>query len=253
VTSIAAVILTLNEEQHIAACVDSVRWADDVLVFDSFSQDNTAKKASARGARVVLHAFENYAAQRNAALETVDTDWVLFVDADERATSELAVSARRVVAERPEVGWWIPRYNYIMGHRMRATGWYPDHQLRLMHRDSASYDAERPVHELVLLDGKAGYLDAHLIHYNYDSLAQFWAKQQRYLRYDVQILLDSGLTPGPHAPLTQAVRHIYWRLVTLEGYRDTVWGLALSLVMGYYEFLKYRRVRRLRRRRPGSG
>jgi glycosyltransferase involved in cell wall biosynthesis len=230
-----------------------VLWADDVLAFDSFSKDRTTEYAAARGARVLQHAFENYAAQRNAALEAVETDWVLFVDADERATPELATAARRAIAERPEVGWWIPRHNYIMGHRMRATGWYPDHQLRLMRRDSASYDAERPVHELVLLDGPAGYLDAHLIHYNYDSLAQFWAKQQRYLRYDVQILLDSGLSPGLHAPLTQAVRHIYWRLVTLEGYRDTVWGLALSIVMGYYEFLKYRRARQLRRRGLGTG
>ncbi|MGC9520580.1 MAG: glycosyltransferase family 2 protein [Anaerolineae bacterium] len=245
--SLSGVILTLNEEKHIEACIDSLRWTDKVVVLDSGSEDSTQQLAEMAGATVVVHPFENYAQQRNVALSRVRSDWVLFVDADERATPELAVETRAVIAERPETGWWIPRFNYIMGHRMRATGWYPDYQMRLLRRDAAHYDPARGVHELVKLAGDAGYMASHLIHYNYETLSQFWAKQRRYLQYDIDVLLASGAQPKFHSPYTQALRHMWWRFVTLEGWRDTVWGLLLSALMGYYELLKYREVRRARR------
>lgn len=244
--TLKAVILTLNEEDHIVPCIESLQWADEVVVLDSFSTDATCARARAAGARVLQHAFENYAQQRNVALREVAADWILFVDADERATPELAEETRRVVATRAKAGWWIPRHNIIMGHRMRATGWYPDYQMRLLKRDAARYDPERGVHELVLLDGEAGHLTTHLIHYNYATLRQFWAKQRRYLAYDTRILAASDVQPKLYTPYTQALRHVWWRFVTLQGWRDTVWGLSLSVMMGVYELLKYRGVRRLR-------
>ncbi len=223
------------------------------MVLDSGSTDATQALAEAAGATVLEHRFENYAQQRNVALDSVQSDWVLFVDADERATPELAAEARAVIVGRPETGWWIPRFNYIMGHRMRATGWYPDYQMRLLRRDAARYDPERGVHELVKLAGDAGYLASHLIHYNYETLAQFWAKQRRYLSYDVDVLLRSGAQPKAHTPYTQGLRHLWWRFVTLGGWRDTLWGLLLSVVMGYYEMLKYREVRRARQLHEAAG
>ena len=111
--NIAAVILTLNEEKHIRDCTESVRWADRVVVFDTFSTDKTISLARAAGAEVVEHEFKDYAQIRNAALEIVQSPWIFFIDADERATPELAAEIRRVTAERPENGWWVPRHNYI--------------------------------------------------------------------------------------------------------------------------------------------
>lgn len=245
-TSIKAVILTLNEEQHIVACIESLRWTDGIVVLDSFSSDATVQLAEATGAEIRQHTFENYAQQRNVALDIVDADWVLFVDADERATPELAEEARRVVAERKEIaGWWIPRHNYILGHRMRGAGWYPDHQMRLLRRDSARYDPTRAVHEVVVLDGESDYLTSPLIHYNYQTLRQFTTKQRRYLDYDVRILMNSGVNPRVTTPYTQALRHFWWRFVQLQGWKDTVWGVVLSAMMSYYELQKYQRVRRL--------
>ena len=90
-----AVILTLNEERHIAACIESVRWTDGVVVVDSFSTDATVTLAEQAGAEIMQHRFENYSQQRNAALDAVDTEWVFFLDADERATPELAVGDPR--------------------------------------------------------------------------------------------------------------------------------------------------------------
>jgi hypothetical protein len=128
---------------------------------------------------------------------------------------------------------------------MRGAGWYPDYQMRLLRKGCAHYDPSRAVHEVAELDGEAGYLKSPIIHYNYESLRQFIQKQQRYLSYDVGILLDTGEIPRVYTPYTQALRHFWWRFVTLQGWKDTLWGLLLSLLMGYYELLKYRQVRRI--------
>src|SRR5262249_55615268 len=146
--SLTAIILTRNESEHIVECINSVRFADDIIVFDSFSTDDTVEKAQAAGARVIQHPFENYANQRNAALKAAgNADWVLFVDADERVTPELAEEVKSVIQQTDYVGWKIPRYNYIFGKLTRWAGWYPDYQLRLLKVGAAQYDPTRQVHE----------------------------------------------------------------------------------------------------------
>lgn len=242
---IQAVILTLNEARHITACIESVRWANSVLVFDSFSADATVALAREAGAEVAQHPFENYSQQRNAALDAASAPWVFFLDADERATPELAAEIRRVTATRAEVGWWIPRHNVIFGHRMRGAGWWPDHQLRLLRRERARYDPQRAVHEEAVLDGAAGYLEHPLIHYNYETLRQFIAKQRQYTDYDAGILQRQGTRIKGYTPYTQALRHVWWRFVTLHGWRDGPHGLLLSGLMGYYEMVKYRKAMKM--------
>lgn len=240
---LTAVILTFNEAAHIAACIQSLDWADRVLVFDSFSKDDTVELARAAGAEVAQSPFANYAQQRNAALDCLQTDWVFFVDADERATPELAAEIRRVIEERPEAGWYVPRHNYIFGRLTLGAGWYPDHQLRLFRHGRVRY--ERPVHEIAVVDGAIGYLENPLVHHNYHDVAQFRAKQQAYTDYDAGILKEQGIRPKLYTPLSQALRHFWWRYVTLNGYRDGAHGLRLSLYMAYYEWIKYRKLGRL--------
>lgn len=244
---LAAVILTLNEEANIQACIDSVRWADRVVIFDAFSQDQTVALAQAAGADVMQHAFENYAQQRNAALETVDARWILFVDADERSSPEQAAEIRRLIATEQHNGYWIPRHNYIFGKLTRHTGWYPDYQMRLFRRGRAHFDPARQVHELALVEGEPGYLTVPFTHYNYTSFAQFREKQGRYVQYDARILQAQGIEPRPHKFVTQPARQFVWRFITLKGYRDGLHGLRLSLLMAWYEYQKYRHLRRLTR------
>jgi len=242
--TLVAVILTLNEERNIEACLASLAWADGRVVFDAFSTDGTVRLARQAGAEVIQHPFENYAAQRNAALERVETDWVFFVDADERATPELAAEARLVTAgAREEVAWWVPRHNYIFGRLTLGAGWYPDYQLRLFRHGHVCF--ERPVHEVAVVDGPQGHLQNPLIHYNYADLADFIARQERYTGYDAGVLFRQGVRPHLYTPYTQAVRHFWWRFVTLRGVRDGLHGLWLSLLTAYYEAVKYRRVAQL--------
>lgn len=237
---LTAVILTLNEADHIQACIQSLAWADRVVLFDSFSQDDTVALATAVGAEIYQSPFENYAQQRNAALAAIQTDWVFFVDADERATAMLADEIRQVIQHRPEHGWSVPRHNYIFGRLTKGAGWYPDYQARLFKHGYVKY--ERAVHELAVVNGDTGQLQHPLLHYNYADVPHFHRTQQRYSSYDAAILYEKGERPKPHHFISQPLRHFYWRFITLNGYRDGRHGLHLSALMAYYEWVKYRKL-----------
>lgn len=254
---VTAVILTLNEAAHITDCVHSLAWADHILVFDSFSTDQTAALATAAGATVRQHRFENYAQQRNAALDSlgneggVGTAWVFFVDADERGTAELGQEVRQVITQRPESVWFVPRHNYIFGKLTRGAGWFPDYQLRLLKLGRARYT--RPVHEIAEVDGDIGYLETPLIHLNYRDPAHFHAKQRAYTDHDAGLMKADGIRPRPHNFILQPLRQFWWRFVTLKGYTDGLHGLRLSLYLAYYEWVKYRKLRRLWQQGTVSG
>jgi len=246
-THLTAIILTYNEEQHIKDCIATVRFADHIIVFDSYSTDDTVALAESCQVEVIQRKFDHYAGQRNAALQAVAgrTDWVLFVDADERITPEQAVEIREKIELPDYVGWRIPRHNYIFGVLTTGAGWFPDYQTRLLKVGYTHYDPERQVHEVVILDGKEGTLDHPMIHYNYRDLTHFIGKQQRYVAYDARILFEQGIRPKLRNFILQPLRHFYWRFVTLKGYQDGWHGLKLSVLMAWYEYRKYRILRGL--------
>jgi (heptosyl)LPS beta-1,4-glucosyltransferase len=245
---IVAAILTKNEARHIADCIKSVKWADVVILEDSFSDDGTVEIARGLGATVFQSEFINFAVARNNCLNNAAAlggEWIFFIDADERATRELRKEIKAAVAGGEAPGWWIPRFNVMWGHTMRGGGWYPDRQLRLMRIDAARYDPEREVHEIVILDGEAGVLREHLIHYNYDSLAHFKAKQNRYIDFEAKILKDKGIRARPWTYITMPAREFIRRYISLDGYKDGWVGLQLCGLMSWYMFLTYTRLRRM--------
>jgi len=243
--SVTAIVPALDEEHNILDCLESLAWADRCVVFiDSRTTDRTAEMAGEAGAEVLLHPFDNYAQFHNAAMERVEAEWIFFVDADERATPELAAEIRQVTGrDRQEVMWWVPRHNYIFGRLTLGAGWHPDYQARLLLRGHARW--ERPVHEVAAADGPEGYLKNPLVHYNYDDLADFVARQERYTDIDAAILFREGVRPRFYTPYSQAVRQFWWRFVTLRGTRDGLHGLRLSLLMAYYDGVKYRKLARM--------
>jgi glycosyltransferase involved in cell wall biosynthesis len=249
--NLVAVVLTLNEERNLADCLASLAWADDLVVFDSFSTDGTLDLARQAGARVIQHPFENYAQQRNAAIDRLAADWIFFADADERATPELAEEVRHVIVEREEVGWSVPRHNYIFGRLTLGSGWYPDYQFRLFRRGYARW--WRPVHEEAVVEGAQGLLEHPLIHYNYDDVADFVSRQNRYNEFDAGVLHRQGVRPRVYSPYTQALRQFWWRFVSLRGHQDGLHGLRLGLLMAFYEMKKYRLLRRLARGGSAGG
>jgi glycosyltransferase involved in cell wall biosynthesis len=236
---LTAIILTLNEERALPECLASLNWVDEMLVFDSGSSDRTCEIAREHGARVLQRPFDNFASQRNAAIAETHAEWVLFVDADERVSPDLARELREVTRKWQPVGWWLSRHNYIFGKLTMHAGWYPDHQLRLFRAECGHYDPERHVHELLQLDGPTGQLHHPLIHYNYATLGEFIERQRRYARYDAGMLQRQGRRVQLHNYLLQPIRQFLWRYVNLAGWRMGWHGLLLSLLMGYSQFVLY--------------
>lgn len=234
------VILTKNEASVIGGCVDSVQpWVDQVVVWDAGSTDGTQAIARKHGALIVHRPFDNYAAQRQAALDALKGRWILFIDADERLTDLLGKEIRDLLdesdAEGSELaGCWLPRRNFIAGKEVRGGGFYPDYQLRLMRRGCAQYVREREVHEIVDVAGEERHAAQPLLHYNYRDWRQFHQKQEFYARYEARILAARGVRPRPHNFVLQPMREFRRRFFTLRGHIDGLHGLRLALWLAWY-------------------
>lgn len=180
---VSVLILTLNEEANLADCLASCAWSDDIVVFDSLSSDRTVDIARERGARVVQRPFDNYAAQRNAALGTVTYKhpWVLMVDADERVPADLAAEIAAAVARAgDEVALFrMRRKDYFLGKWLRRSSGYPSWFGRLARVGRVR--VEREVNEEYIADGRIGHLQAHLHHYPFNRGIAYWI--ERHNRY----------------------------------------------------------------------
>ncbi|MCL4458612.1 MAG: glycosyltransferase family 2 protein [Chloroflexi bacterium] len=261
---VSALVITKNEERHIGPCLESLVWADEIVVLDAFSTDQTVEIARRYTIRVLQRHFVSFPEQRNAAMSLAAHQWVLFVDADERITPELASEIRMVLDDEDGAGitagqcaeittgqgeriagYWIPRENIIWGKWIRYGGWYPDYQLRLLRRGWAKYDESREVHELVQLTGGAGRLSNRLIHYNYEYLAQFLCKQDLYAQYEARTMFRRGIKPRWRSFVLQPLREFKRHYIDLRGYLDGFHGLLLAVLLAYYNLVTYFRLQRM--------
>jgi glycosyltransferase involved in cell wall biosynthesis len=180
---VSILILTLNEEANLAECIDSCGWSDDIVVFDSMSEDRTLEIAKTKGVRLVQRRFDNYAAQRNAALTTVPykNPWVLMVDADERVSPELAAEiATTMAGVGADVALFrIRRKDFFLGKWLRRSSGYPSWFGRLVRLGHVR--VEREVNEEYIADGEIGHLKAHLHHYPFNKGIAYWF--ERHNRY----------------------------------------------------------------------
>jgi glycosyltransferase involved in cell wall biosynthesis len=247
--TVSAVIIARDEADFIEGCLASVAWADErLVVLDSATTDRTAALAEAMGARVVERPWVSFQHQRNVALGLARCGWVLFVDGDERVPPSLAREVRARLHEvRDERGFWIPRRNVIAGVWVKHAGWWPDRQLRLLHRTSARYDERGRDHEVAELDGPAGTLSEPLLHLNYETFAELRAKQASYAVLEARTLWEQGVRAKPRNLLLQPVREFRRRTVELGGMRHGMFGVRLGLEMAVANFLTYRELLRLTR------
>lgn len=248
--TLSVIVLAHNEEKHLRDCLASVRdFADELLVLDDYSTDRTVAIARETGARVEQRKLDNFPTQRNAAIDLARGDWIFFIDADERATPAVGEEIQFAICNLQSalVGYWIPRRNIIFGREIRYTGWSPDYQPRVLRKGRARFDPAREVHELVLWDGEVGYLREPLIHYNYETLAQFREKQIKYTRYEAQVWYAEGKRARWRGLIGQPLREFLRRYISLRGWRDGGHGLLLSALMAYYAFVRQQILRQMAR------
>lgn len=237
--SISVTIITFNEAAHIAAALDSVTWADDVVVVDSGSTDGTVDLARGKGARVEVHEWPGYAAQKNLAAGLARHDWVFSLDADERVGPELASALQGWQTREPAAaGYRVARVSRYLGRWLRTTDWYPDRQLRLYDRRRAAWKTAR-VHESVQADGPVDRLPGELLHHPYASVSDHLQRIDRYTSLAALDMHERGRRAGvldllAHPPLAFARNYVLRR-----GILDGRAGLAVSLLNSYYVLLKF--------------
>jgi glycosyltransferase involved in cell wall biosynthesis len=249
--TLSVVVLTWNEAPNISACLTSAQpFADEVIVFDSHSKDETCEIANKMGARVVQRRFDSYPLQRNAALDAAECLWVLFLDADERVSDESGKEIRLAIGRADAdptsaVLFWVPRKNYMFGKWIRHAGWSPDYQPRLMRKGKVRFNTSRRVHELPVVNGTEAFLKEPLVHFNYATLAQFRMKQDSYTRLEAQMLFGQGIRARRRSFVGQPLREFVRRFIALEGYKDGRYGLLLCSMMAYYSLVRQRTLARM--------
>jgi len=237
---ITVIIPTFNEERNIRECLESVKWADEIFVVDSFSTDRTLEIAHPLATRIVQHEYVNSATQKNWAIPQVTHPWVMIVDADERVTPELRDEVLEILKSDGDGydGFSIYRINHFLGKRINHCGWNRDDVLRLFRRDMGRYQ-EREVHANVILNGRSRHLKNKLVHYTFISMEQFLQKMERYTTW----------AAGDRGRITKKVRwcHLtlrplfrFFRQYVLNlGFLDGIPGLILCILASYSVFLKY--------------
>jgi glycosyltransferase involved in cell wall biosynthesis len=245
---ISVAIITQNEERNIRGCLESVRWADEIVVVDNGSTDRTQAICREYGARVFQEDWKGYSGQKNSAIEKARNEWVLSLDADERILPELLREMERNLDEDPSVdGYWIPRKNFFLGRWIRRCGWYPDLNLRLFRKSRGRF-GERAVHERVEIQGRTVTLSNPLIHETYRSLSDFFQRMDRYSTLAAEEMQRAGrkfrwVDAFFRPPFTFLQMYLL-RAGFLEGYS----GWLLSVLYSFYTFAKYIKLKEILRR-----
>jgi glycosyltransferase involved in cell wall biosynthesis len=239
VPALSVTIITLNEAAHIRAAIDSVAFADEVIVVDAGSTDDTVALAAAQGARVETRAWTGWVEQKNVAARLASHDWILSVDADERVTPALQTEIRALLASEPPLrGYRVPRVTFHLGRWIRTTDFYPDFQTRLYDRRAASWRG-RYVHESVAVNGPVGRLRNELQHYSYRDLRDHLDRINHYTTLAARQMREDGRRSGPLHLLVHPPAAFLRNYVLRRGFLDGTAGLTLSAVNAYAVFLKF--------------
>jgi (heptosyl)LPS beta-1,4-glucosyltransferase len=247
VPKLSVTVITKNEAENIADALSSVRFADEIVLVDALSSDDTVSIARRHTDRVIVRDWPGYIEQKNYAASIASHDWILSLDADERVTPELAAEIQRVMADDPrDAAFRIPRVTFHLGRWIRTTDWYPDFQTRLYDRRRARWTGKY-VHEAVSVDGSLGALRGELQHYAYRDIDDHLETIDRYTTYAARQMYESGRRAGllqiaGHPPLAFLRNY-----VARGGIRDGTVGFIISALNSYYVFLKFAKLWELQR------
>ena len=236
---VTVTIITLNESRHIAAAIDSAAWADEILVVDSGSTDDTVSIATAKGVRVMSRTWPGYVDQKNYAASVASHDWIFSLDADERVTPLLAAEVRTIVdGNSTERAFRVPRVTFHLGRWVRTTDFYPDYQTRLYDRRAARWQGKY-VHESVAADGPVGQLKNELQHYSYRDLSDHLDRINQYSTLAARQMHESGRRATPIDLLLHPPAAFLRNYLVRGGFADGMAGLTISLVNAYSVLLKF--------------
>ena len=240
VNKLSVFVMTYNEKEKIKDCLESVKWADEIVVMDSFSTDGTLEICREYTDKIVQKEFVGFGKLRNIALDNCSHDWILSVDADERVTEELKNEVLKLLEKGPDAdAYLVPRKSHFLGYWIRHCGWYPDYrQPQFFNRKQMRYK-EQLVHEGYELNGKLAHLNGHVLQFPFLSLDQFLRKMDRYSNLRAEEMFKEGKRFSVQQILLNPAAMFFRMYVAKKGFLDGKIGLILSSLYGYYTLLKY--------------
>ncbi len=244
-SSLSVIVITKNEAANIRDCIQSVAWADEIVVLDSGSTDQTASIAREMGAKVYVHAdWPGFGPQKNRALDYAGSDWVFSIDADERVTEPLRAEIEQAMNAGDADGYFCPRLSQFCGTFIHHSGWYPDYVLRLFRRGAGRF-SDSLVHESVQLSGKTARLGTPLLHYSYLTREDVERKVEHYSSAAARQMFESGRKSGAMDAVLRGgwafLRTYLLRLGVLDGRA----GWEIAAMNARTTYLKYQKLARL--------
>lgn len=240
---ISVVINTLNEENYLERCVASVKWADEILVCDMYSEDNSAVLAKKLGAKVILHKRLSYVEPaRNFAVSKTQNEWVLVIDPDEEIPPSLAEKLKEL-AEKPIISTFVelPRKNIIFGKWMQASMWWPDYNVRFFKKEAVKWSDK--IHRPPKTEGQGIKLSEDernaIIHYHYENLSQYLTRLDRYTTVQAKELNQDGVKFIWSDLVSKPLSEFLSRYFANKGFEDGLHGLSLSLLQGFSYLVIY--------------
>lgn len=238
--TISVTIITLNAASHIEDCLHSVQWANEIIIIDSGSTDNTIEICKQYTSKIYITDWPGFGKQKNRALQKATCDWILSIDADEIVPVKLRDEIQEAILQSNIDGFMMPRLSSYCGQFIMHSGWHPDYIIRLFRRGKGEFD-NSSVHEKVIIEGKIEKLKNHLIHYSFDNLEEVLTKVNHYSSASAQDLFQRG----KRATLLTAILRGTWTFIRTyilqAGFLDGQKGvmLAISNAEGtYYKYLK---------------
>ena len=251
---ITVIFTTFNEAHNIAAAIESVCWADELIVVDSFSSDQTVEIAKRMGAVVFERKYSGPGDQKNWAIPKAKNEWVLLMDADERVTTQLRKEIENTVSFNTSYdAYWIGFQHYFMNRLVRHSGWGNDKTIRLIRRDKCRYNNSRVHEEIITKDIDVGILKNRFEHYTYKDIDHFIDKIQRYSSWSAEDYEPkTGHITWYHLvlkPVFRFLKHYVWKL----GFLDGKVGFIISAIMAWGVMMRYVKIMEIRERAVGRG
>lgn len=244
--NISVVINTLNEEENLSRAIGSVKgFADEIVVVDMESTDKTVEVAKKLGALVFTHKKTGYVEPaRNFAISKANGNWILVLDADEEIPQGLVSQIQKILKDPKADYYRIPRKNMIFGHWMQYSRWWPDYNIRLFKKGAVSWN--EVIHAVPMTQGRGMDFnikeDLAIVHHHYDSIGKYLEHMDRYTSVQAESKVKSGYKFGWRDMLVRPANEFLSRYFGGEGYRDGVYGLALSLLQSFSELILYLKI-----------
>jgi len=236
---LSAVVIVYNSEKCLRRCLESVAWADEIVVVDSFSQDDTKRIASDFTEKIYDVKWEGFGKKKEFARRRASFDWVLSVDCDEVITFELKEEISKIIEKGKSYdGYYVPRRSNFLGKWMNYSGWYPDYVLRLFKKDKGEFD-QALVHEKIKVCGKIGYLENSILHYTDPHIKSYLLKLDLYTTLSAEELLNKKRK----LKTSDFVLHpwgVFLKTFFLKrGFLDGIHGFILAVLSSFHVFVKY--------------